>query len=149
MAQLLYSIVKDGKLLDEFDVFNSDEYQNKFTVSTFIRKMQAYNNRKSAKGSTVRFVWKFDYGLTEHQIEQQRQAKLNSGVVYYICSGTDCDGVRYAESCKYDNQLKAEQQQEHAYEWADGPMQFTQITEAEYEQHTNWSHDTFAEAAGY
>ena len=52
--------------------------------------------------------------------------------VYFYESGMDCDGVSSGSGSKYKNIFEAEKSQEHAYEWADGPLYFSRMTKQEY-----------------
>lgn len=89
------------------------------------------------------------FKLTERQARIELLRKKFTGVVYYIQSGRDCDGVEYGSSHEFDNQYEAEVYINSSYEWADGPMNFSKCTKEEYDSFESWSRDTFAEAMNY
>jgi len=66
--------------------------------------------------------------------------------VYFYESGTDCDGVSSGSPVKYSNIFKAEQDQDEAYNWADGPLYFSRITKAEYAEAKSYRRDHGMEA---
>lgn len=66
--------------------------------------------------------------------------------VYFIEGGTDCDGVSSSSSIKYKNIFAAEKAQDHAYEWADGPLYFTRCSKEEHMEYQNTWRDYGMEA---
>lgn len=52
--------------------------------------------------------------------------------VYFYESGTDCDGVSSGRAVEYRNLREAEKDHDSQYEWADGPLSFSRISKAEF-----------------
>ena len=56
-------------------------------------------------------------------------------MIYLLCTGRDCDCVDFGRVSKHETQEDADKYIDEAYEWADGPMRFREITKEQYENH--------------